>query len=74
MKIGGKMKTDNKTKREAVDIAADLINRLAHTYGTDDMGSLPNMAWAQLAREFLAHPDGQAAEQRRKDRFWGRIR
>jgi len=43
-------------------------------YGTDDIGSLPNLAWAQLAREFLAHPDGHAAEQRRKDRFWGRMR
>ncbi len=58
--------------RSALDIAADLVNQLSHRFGDDltDFGGRQNDQWAQYAREFLEHPDGKAADERRRARYW----
>ena len=58
--------------RTARDIAADLVNALAHQFGDEitDYGGTRNEQWARYAREFLAHPDGEAAEDRRRAKYW----
>lgn len=58
--------------RTALDIAADLVNALSHTHGDDfsDFGEPATEQWAQYAREFLLHPEGKAADQRNRMRFW----
>ena len=61
--------------RTALDIAADLVNQLSHVFGDEcsDFGGGRNEQWARFACEFLAHPDGKAADERRRKRYWDHL-